>query len=192
MVLERKVNAMPKTVLITGADRGVGFALCEYFLKGGWQVIAGQYMPDWPQLSQLSRQEPENLHIIPLNVSDTESVNRAAKACAALCSTIDLLISCAGISGNEEYDNMRAVFNVNTIAALRVTEAFLPLMQGGLKRLAIFQVKPALFQLHIGRIHFPTPCQKLRSIWWCAGCFARCARRGIPSDYTIRAGYDLI
>ncbi len=127
---------MPKTVLITGADRGVGFALCECFLKGGWQVIAGQYMPDWPQLSQLSRQEPENLHIIPLDVSDTESVNRAAKACAALCSTIDLLISCAGISGNEEYDNMRAVFNVNTIAALRVTEAFLPLMQGGLKRLA--------------------------------------------------------
>ncbi|MDD7647715.1 MAG: SDR family NAD(P)-dependent oxidoreductase [Ruminococcus bromii] len=35
-----------KTVFVTGADRGVGYALCERFLEGGWHVIAGQFMPD--------------------------------------------------------------------------------------------------------------------------------------------------
>lgn len=34
-------------VFITGADRGVGFALCEQFAMHGYQVLAGQYMPEW-------------------------------------------------------------------------------------------------------------------------------------------------
>ena len=45
---------MMKTVLITGADRGIGYSLCECFIEGGWYVIAGQYMPEWPQLSALA------------------------------------------------------------------------------------------------------------------------------------------
>ena len=50
---------MMKTVLITGADRGIGYSLCECFIEGGWYVIAGQYMPEWPQLSALAEKYPE-------------------------------------------------------------------------------------------------------------------------------------
>ena len=36
-----------KTVFITGADRGIGNAMCEQFLEHGWKVFAGQFMPRW-------------------------------------------------------------------------------------------------------------------------------------------------
>ena len=35
-----------KAVVITGADRGIGYALCEEFLSGGYRVFAGQFLPD--------------------------------------------------------------------------------------------------------------------------------------------------
>lgn len=138
---------MMKTVLITGADRGIGYSLCECFIEGGWYVIAGQYMPEWPQLSALAEKYPEQLAVIPLDVGNTESVQAAAEASAALCDHIDLLVSCAGISGGETYEKMRAVFNVNTLGAVRMTEAFLPLMQTGMKRLAFVSSEAGVISL---------------------------------------------
>ena len=55
---------MAKTVFVTGADRGLGFALCAELLKQDWQVFAGQYMPEWPELSVLAHQYPQALHIV--------------------------------------------------------------------------------------------------------------------------------
>ena len=121
-----------KTVMITGADRGVGHALCEQFLMGGWHVLAGQFMPEWPQLGELKQKYPDALDIIPLDVGSTESVQAAAKAAGELADHVDLLVCCAGISRGDE----RAIFNVNVTGAVRMTESFLPLMQTGLKRLA--------------------------------------------------------
>jgi NAD(P)-dependent dehydrogenase (short-subunit alcohol dehydrogenase family) len=123
------------TVFITGADRGVGYSLCEYFLQGGWHVIAGQYMPAWPQLQDLQKKQPQ-LDILPLDVSSTASVQAAAEKTAQLCDHLDLLVNCAGIIGNDSYDSLRAVLSTNTLGALRMVEAFLPLMHTGLRRLA--------------------------------------------------------
>ncbi len=125
-----------KTVLITGADRGVGYSLCEEFLAGGWHVFAGQYMPQWTQLAELKERYPKALELIPLDVGDSESVKAAAGQVSGLCDHLDLLVSNAGIGGKDDYDRMRNVFSVNTLGAVRMTEAFLPLMQTGLKRLA--------------------------------------------------------
>lgn len=121
-----------KTVMITGADRGVGYALCECFLNGGWHVLAGQFMPEWPQLSELKAKYADRLDIIPLDVGDTASVQAAAVAAKELVDHVDLLVSCAGISRGDEY----AIYNVNVTGAVRMVESFLPLMQTGMKRLA--------------------------------------------------------
>lgn len=125
-----------KTVFITGADRGVAYSLCEEFLAGGWRVLAGQFMPQWSQLAELKTKYPDALHLIPLDVSSSESVKDAAAASAELCDHVDLLVSNAGIGGKDDYDGMRKVFSVNTLGAVRMVEAFLPLMQTGMKRLA--------------------------------------------------------
>lgn len=121
-----------KSVLITGADRGVGYSLCECFLREGWLVYAGQYMPDWPWLSMLKMQFPGTLVILPLDVGSDESVQMAVSQIDRL----DMLVSNAGIGGLDDEAGIRAMYNINTLAAIRLAEALLPKMKNGMKRLA--------------------------------------------------------
>lgn len=124
-----------KTVLVTGADRGIGLALCREFLEHDFRVFAGQFMPEWRQLAELEEKYPDRLSILPLDVGNTESVRAAAKMTAGACGALDILVNCAGIMQPEGEEGLRAAVNVNAIGALRTTECFLPLMENGMKRL---------------------------------------------------------
>lgn len=136
---------MTQTALVTGADRGLGQALVAGLCARGWQVFAGQYMPDWPELGQLAQQHPGRLHIVPLDVASIESARAAAEAVAALTDRVDVIINNAGVSSRtsripisepQDYDEMHRLYNVNALGPLRVVEAFLPLTQkSDLKRL---------------------------------------------------------
>jgi NAD(P)-dependent dehydrogenase (short-subunit alcohol dehydrogenase family) len=136
---------MEQTAVVTGADRGIGFALTEKLLKRGWQVFAGQHQPDWPQLKDLKELFPDLLHIISLDVSSTESTYTATKSISEITNSIDLLINNAGVNTStylrtirerQDYDEMHRLFDVNALGPLRTIEAFLPLMdEGSLKRL---------------------------------------------------------
>jgi NAD(P)-dependent dehydrogenase (short-subunit alcohol dehydrogenase family) len=136
---------MADTVFVTGADRGLGFALCVELLEQGWQVFAGQYMPEWTDLSDLAGQYPEMLYMIPLDVSSEESVTVAAKTVGALTDHVDVLINNTGIYAPtaersirepQNYNEMHRLYDVNALGPLRVVQAFLPLTdRGNLKRL---------------------------------------------------------
>jgi len=135
---------MERKVLVTGADRGLGFALCAGLLKEGWQVFAGQYLPEWYELADLKDQYPESLHIIPLDVSSMKSVKTAVETVKKHTDHLDVLISNAGVNSEtiyptirepQNYEEMHRLYDVNTLGALRVVEAFLPLMERGQKRL---------------------------------------------------------
>ncbi len=136
---------MNTIAFVTGGDRGLGLALCAGLLARGWEVYAGQYLPDWPELGALAARFPGALHRVPLDVSSAESVQAAAQAVAAGPGRVDLLINNAGVnsptSGRairepQDYAEMRRLYEVNTLGPLRVVEAFLPLTdRGRLKRL---------------------------------------------------------
>ena len=136
---------MTSTVLITGADRGLGLALCSGLLEQGWRVFAGQFMPEWPELSDLADRYPETLHIVPLDVRSIDSARDAAKAVAGVTDRLDVLINNAGIFSltsersiheAQDYLEMHRQFDVNALGALRVVETFLPLMaDSDIKRL---------------------------------------------------------
>lgn len=132
-----------KTVLITGCDRGVGFCLAEEFLRGGWHVYAGQYMPQWPWLEALRQHYPDALTILPLDVSSTPSV----QAAAAQVPSLDMLVLSAGVSGGEDEDGVRTAFSVNTLGAIRMVEAFLPKMEEGLKRLCFISSEAGVISI---------------------------------------------
>ncbi|MDD3415700.1 MAG: SDR family NAD(P)-dependent oxidoreductase [Lachnospiraceae bacterium] len=126
------------TVMVTGADRGVGASLCQIFLEQGWNVIAGQYMPEWDQLSSLQKAYPKQLSIVPLDVGNTESVKAAASEAARVTETVDMLVSCAGVFfGTDNRESMSKVFQINTLGTLRLVEAFEPLMKDGQKKIAV-------------------------------------------------------
>jgi NAD(P)-dependent dehydrogenase (short-subunit alcohol dehydrogenase family) len=136
---------MDSLAFVTGADRGLGLLLCQRLLERGWQVFAGQFMPGWPELGALATTYPDRLHILRLDVSSTESVRTAARLVAQSMDHVDLVINNAGIGapvGNrnlrepQDYDEMRYVYDVNSLGPLRVVEALLPLTdKSTLKRL---------------------------------------------------------
>jgi NAD(P)-dependent dehydrogenase (short-subunit alcohol dehydrogenase family) len=123
-----------KTVFITGADRGIGFAFCRIFLKNGWHVIAGRYLKEWDELDKL-KEESENLDIVSLDVSDSTSIQAAVEQTKKLTDRVDMLINVAGIILGDSPREIRAMLQVNSVGPVNMTQAFLPLMEGGMKRL---------------------------------------------------------
>ncbi len=131
-----------KTVLITGADRGLGFAFTKLFLNRGFQVFAGQYMPKWPDLKALQEKWGERLCILPLDISEEDSIKNAAALIAGQSAVLDMVVHNAGIMRLEKdilegvpKEDILLQFRINTLGALKVTEQVLGLMEGGMKRL---------------------------------------------------------
>lgn len=129
-------------ILVTGADRGLGFAFTECFLERGYTVFAGQFMPGWQALQELKGKWKERLHIVPLDISDDDSIEAMADQIGRETKVLDMVVNNAGIMRLEE-DFLKGVpgeeialqFRVNTLGALKVTEKVLPLMAEGKKRL---------------------------------------------------------
>lgn len=130
-----------KTVFVTGADRGLGAGMALRMLEAGHRVFAGQFMPEWPELAEMQRRFPGGLTVVPLDVGSMESVKAAAgmieKGGEA---PLDVLVNNAGVISakshltireSQDYEDMLRMYNINALGALRVTEAFLPLLERG-------------------------------------------------------------
>ncbi|XP_032556758.1 short chain dehydrogenase gsfK-like isoform X2 [Chiroxiphia lanceolata] len=129
------------SVLVTGANRGIGLGLVQHFLK----------MPNPPQwvfatcrdpkgqraqeLQNLASKHP-NLVIIPLEVSDPASIKAAAARVEELLggSGLNILINNAGIAkpislDKETLETMTQIYTTNTAGPLLLGQAFLPLLK---------------------------------------------------------------
>jgi NAD(P)-dependent dehydrogenase (short-subunit alcohol dehydrogenase family) len=128
------------TVLITGANRGIGLGFAKAYLADGWDVIATARKPEHAdELSSLDG----NLEIYSLDVTDHPGIDVLAEKLKGRA--IDVLINNAGVLGsvgfekggagqtlgNMDYDAFRQTLEVNTIAPLKVTEALLPNLELG-------------------------------------------------------------
>ena len=117
------------TILITGANRGIGLELSEQFVKDGWQVLACCRNPN--QAAELGRLKDQysNIEIHALDVTDYAQM--AALSSALKDRPIDILLSNAGIYGskgcsfgNVDPQEWRQVLEVNTIAPLMLAQHF--------------------------------------------------------------------
>jgi NAD(P)-dependent dehydrogenase (short-subunit alcohol dehydrogenase family) len=115
------MNITNKTVLITGANRGIGKALVDEALRrGAKKVYAGMRTP---------AQHPDK-RVIPLtlDVTSASQIQRALSEVDAL----DVLINNAGIAIYDDLSNLDVLertFAVNFLGLLKVTNAFLPLLR---------------------------------------------------------------
>ncbi|GLX70718.1 SDR family oxidoreductase [Paenibacillus glycanilyticus] len=126
---------MSKSIVVTGADRGVGLALVAKWLEGGHRVFAGQYA-DSAELTELQQRFEERLTVIPLDVSNDASVKHAYEQVLSHTDKLDVLINNAAIlgdirntiQGDLQYEEMLNVFNVNALGSLRMSQVFTPML----------------------------------------------------------------
>ncbi|TMW66291.1 hypothetical protein Poli38472_004056 [Pythium oligandrum] len=114
---------MTKTVLITGASRGIGLTFTKHYLQEGWQVIAAARSP--ANADELRALAPYK--IVQLDVADEESIVTAAKELEG--EEIDLLVNNAGIFEDESLESFTKAgvmkqFEVNAVGSFLVTRAF--------------------------------------------------------------------
>ena len=122
---------MTGTVLITGANRGIGLKLAERYAADSWQVVATSRNPKLSvSLQHLVNALSGKLETVQLDVSDNESIARLSKHLENR--PIDLLINNAGSYQSKhlafediDSDTWLAEIQVNTIAPFMVTRALL-------------------------------------------------------------------
>ncbi len=121
---------MKKTILITGANRGIGLAFVRHYLNRGERVLA------------VCRQSSSELDgsgaevFAGVDVADPASITKLQQELKSV--VIDVLINNAGILRDErlgsiDYATVLEQFQVNTLGPLRVTEALLANLGQGAK-----------------------------------------------------------
>ncbi|MFE6820591.1 SDR family oxidoreductase [Streptomyces sp. NPDC057675] len=115
----------PRTVLITGAARGIGRACAAHLAEEGWRVYAGARRP--ADLEDLTRLYPDR--IVPVLLDVTRSAHLDALT-DVLPERLDALVNNAGIVADGPVEAVtpeaiRQVFEVNVIGATRTTQVVL-------------------------------------------------------------------
>lgn len=110
------------TILITGCSSGFGLETAKLFLERGWKVIATMRQPRADILPA-----SDNLTILPLDVTDADSIARAIDQAGA----IDVLVNNAGFGAGAPIElivpeTARQLFETNTLGTLAMMQAVLP------------------------------------------------------------------
>jgi NAD(P)-dependent dehydrogenase (short-subunit alcohol dehydrogenase family) len=115
------------TVLVTGANRGIGLELCRQYASDGWRVIATCRQPS---AARALRGLSGCVEIYALDVTDLTRVQALSRELAH--ESVDVLIANAGIvskyttsPGAIDVDDWMRVFRTNTMAPLACAGAFL-------------------------------------------------------------------
>ena len=120
-----------RTVLITGANRGLGFEFARQYSAAGWRVIGTARKP-----ATATDLKDLGVRVLQLDVADAQSVAAMAKVLEG--EAVDLLINNAGMANRDgmdfetmDFDAVERVLAVNTIGPMRVTRALLPNLRAG-------------------------------------------------------------
>lgn len=127
-----------KTVLITGANQGIGLEAAKQLLQKDCFVYLGCRDHDKGMQAKQTLQDSgwENVDLLMLDVTDIDSIRQARQSLESKSARLDVLINNAGTRGEipqpastVSVDEIRSIFETNFFGAIQVAQAFIPLLK---------------------------------------------------------------
>lgn len=127
-----------KTVLITGANKGIGFETAKQLAELGYFVFIGSRdkQNGLEAVEKLNAQGLTNVDCVEIDIANLTSVKQARTELESKIDALDILINNAGISGQQpqtfsagDMENLRTLFDTNFFGTVQTTQQFIPLLE---------------------------------------------------------------
>lgn len=138
-VIAAESAAMP-TVLITGANRGIGIEFAKQYAERGWIVIASCRNPDSAKDLQALQRNYANLQLVQIDLINSAGIDQFAQSLNG--KPIDVLINNAALLGDLknqmfgqiDYEQFAQILAVNTIGTMKLSESLTPNIRLGTQK----------------------------------------------------------
>ena len=129
---------MAKIVLITGANKGIGFGITKHLGLSGWKVIVGARDEKRAEeaIGKLKADGVDVLGWVNIELSNLTSIEQATKEVEEKYPELSLLVNNAGIPGDmsvkstdTEISDIKETLEVNFIGTFALTKALIPLLE---------------------------------------------------------------
>ena len=134
-----------KVVLITGANKGIGFGIAKHLGLSGWQVIIGARDAQRAEkaISELKAASVEVQGWVNIELKDLNGIDKAVQEINEKYPELSLLVNNAGIPGDMSVDSehteirdIKETLDVNFIGTFALTKALIPLIAKNSGRIA--------------------------------------------------------
>ncbi|MBR4369248.1 MAG: SDR family NAD(P)-dependent oxidoreductase [Prevotella sp.] len=134
-----------KVVLITGANKGIGFGIAKHLGLSGWQVIIGARDAQRAEkaISELKAAGVDVQGWVNIELKDLNGIDKAAQEINEKYPELSLLVNNAGIPGDMSVDSehteirdIKETLDVNFIGTFALTKALIPLIAKNSGRIA--------------------------------------------------------
>lgn len=123
-----------KTALITGGNRGIGYAIAKGLLAKGYQVIITAR--SLAKAKQAVKKLQDNVIPVELDISSDRSIEEAFEIINQNIDCLDVLVNNAGIYPDSnvnilttDRNSLDSAMNTNTFGTIKMVQAFLPLLE---------------------------------------------------------------
>ncbi len=126
------------SVLVTGANRGLGLEFVRQLAARGDRIIAACRHPGRArELNAVAFEHPGHVHVLPLDLTRTASIDELAREAAMVAESIDLLINNAGVLpegerfGELDAEALELSLRTNAVGPLLLIQALADLLRRG-------------------------------------------------------------